>query len=148
MAIIPGHPDSFFVELLKGTHNFSTDTFKIALYGSTADLGPESTTVYTTSGEISGGGYTAGGTTLVTTPPALSSRAAIVDFADATWAGDDAGFSNVYGAMIYNSSKSNKSVMIINFGAARSPVGGSFTITFPVAAKETAIIKLGAYGRM
>lgn len=148
MAIIPGHPDSFFVELLKGTHNFSSDTFKIALYGSGASLGPETTTIYTTTGEIVDDSYDAGGIILSTTAPVLSSRVAVVDFADATWSGDNAAFSNVYGAMIYNSSKSNKAVLLLNFGAPRSPVNSVFTITFPVANNETAIIKLGAYGRM
>jgi hypothetical protein len=134
---------SFKQELLAGIHNFSSsggDTFKIALYTSAASL-DSSTTVYTTSGESSGTGYTAGGATLVTATgsPFLSGTTAFIDFDDYTWT---TATISAAGALIYNSSESNKAVAVLSFGGTYSSTAGNFTVTFPAATSSTAVIIL------
>lgn len=143
MAIVQAMCTSFKVELLTATHNFTNttgDVFKLALYESTATLGA-STTAYTTSGEVSSSGtnYTAGGGTLTNVTPTSSGTTAFTDFADLT-------FSNVTltarGALIYNSSKSNKAVCVLDFGSDKSASSGNFTIVFPAADASNAIIRI------
>jgi hypothetical protein len=144
MAIIQGLTDSFLRELLVGEHNFtnlSGDTFKIALYTSSAELGP-STTAYSATNEISATNYTAGGKVLSSVTPVLDSGTAVADFADAVWTGTD--MTGVRAALIYNSTNSNQSVMILDFGYAQEHNGGTFTVTFPVADRNTGIIRLGS----
>ena len=97
---------SFKQQLLLAVHDFSTDTFKIALYTANANLGAD-TTVYTATGEITGTGYTAGGKILTGTTVSTSGTTAYVDFANAVW--NPAAFT-CRGALIYNASKSNKAV--------------------------------------
>lgn len=133
---------SFKVELLQGVHNFgptSPDTFKIALYDSTASLGAD-TTVYSTDGEITGTGYTAGGATLTisTSPTAGGTTTAYVSFAPVTWT--SASFTAA-GALIYNSTQSGKAVAVLNFGNNKT-ASGTFTIQFPTATSTTAIIRI------
>ena len=142
MAIIHGMCESFFLELLRGTHDLRTDVIKMALYGSSAELDPGSTTAYTSTGEITATNYTAGGTTLTQVAPALTSGVAVVDFADPTWNSSDI---TAYGALIYNSSKSDKAIMILNFGAARTSSGSSFTVIMPTADSTSAILRLGSW---
>ncbi len=143
MAIVQAMCTSFKVELLTATHNFTAstgDTFKLALYESTATLGA-STTAYTTSGEVSSSGtnYTAGGNALTNVTPTSSGTTAFTDFSDLT-------FSTVTltarGALIYNSSKSNKAVCVLDFGSDKSASSGNFTIVFPAADASNAIIRL------
>lgn len=133
---------SFKQELLTGTHNFTTstgDVFKIALYTSAATLGA-STTVYSTTNEVAtGGNYTAGGNTLTNVTPTLSGTTAITDFADTTWA---AATITANGALIYNSSKSNKAVAVLAFGGDKTSTAGDFTIIFPTADASNAIIRI------
>ena len=133
---------SFKVQLLTATHDFTPstgDTFKIALYLSTADLGAD-TTVYTATGEITDTGYTAGGITLTTITPTSSGSTAYVSFSTATFTGLVS--TSVAGALIYNSTKSNKSVAVLNFGSMKtSTVASPLVITFPTAAATTAIIR-------
>ena len=141
MAITQAMCTSFKVELLTGTHNFTPstgDTFKIALYTSAATL-DATTTAYTTTNEVTGTGYTAGGKTLTTVAPTTDGTSGIVDFNDVSW--ENATFTAA-GALIYNSSKSNKAVAVISFGGDKTVSGGTFTITFPAAAAGTAIIEI------
>ena len=134
---------SFKTQLLTATHNFTTstgDVFKIALYLPTASIGDD-TTVYTATGEISGTGYTAGGITITAITPTSSGTTAFVSFNTTTFTG--LVNSSIAGALIYNSSKSNKSVAILDFGGTKiSTVATPLVITFPTAAATTAIIRL------
>ena len=144
MAITSAICTSFKVELLKGVHDFTAttgDTFKIALYTSSATLGA-GTTAFTTSNEItnsSGTVYTSGGATLTSVTPTSDSTTAVCDFADVSFT--SASFT-ANGALIYNSSESNAAVAAIAFGADKTVSSGTFTIQFPTAGATTAIIRL------
>ena len=143
MAISQAMCTSFKVELLDGVHNFDTggDTFKIALYTSAATLGA-STTAYTTSDEVSSSGtnYSAGGNTLtVSQVPTSTGTTAFLDFADTTWS---AATITARGALIYNSSKSNKAVAVLDFGSDKTSTSGDFTLIFPTADASNAIIRI------
>ena len=135
---------SFKVELLNAVHNFSTDTFKLALYsvanGATLNA---STTAYTATGEIIGGGYTSSGIVLTVSPTPRSggtpSTTAYLGFLDAIWA--PATFS-ADGALIYNTSKSNKAVAVLNFGGTKSSYNNAFVLQFPVAGTGSSIIQI------
>lgn len=141
MAITQAVATSFKKELMTGTHDFTTstgDTFKIALYESSATLSA-STTAYTVTGEASGTGYTAGGNTLTNVTPTTSGTTAYTDFADSTWSTSTI---TARGAMIYNSSASNAAVLILDFGADKSSTAGDFTVVFPAANSTDAIIRI------
>lgn len=132
---------TFIQELLEGIHNFAAsggDTFKIALYTSSANL-DSATTVYTTSGESSGTGYTAGGEDLTNVGVSLSGTTAYLDFDDVTWTSATI---SAAGALIYNSTQGNKAVAILSFGATYSSTNGNFTVTFPANTSTTAVILL------
>mgnify|MGYP003340151649 FL=1 len=141
MAITQALASSFKQQLLEGIHDFSAstgDVFKIALYTSSATL-DSSTTVYTSSGESSGTGYTAGGETLTNVGVSLSGTTAYLDFDDVTWAASSI---SAAGALIYNSTEANKAVAILSFGGTYTSTNGNFTVTFPAATSSTAIIIL------
>ena len=144
MAITSAICTSFKQELLVGTHNFTAttgNTFKIALFTSSATLGA-STTAYSTSNEItnsSGTAYTAGGATLTSVTPTTSGTTAFCDFADVSYT--SASFT-ANGALIYNSSQSDKAVCAIAFGSDKTGTSGTFTIQFPTADATNAIIRL------
>lgn len=141
MAITQALASSFKQELLEGIHDFSAstgDVFKIALYTSSASL-DSATTAYTASGESSGTGYTAGGETLTNVGVSLSGTTAYLDFDDVTWAASSI---SAAGALIYNSSQSDKAVAILSFGGTYTSTNGNFTVTFPAATSSTAIIIL------
>lgn len=141
MAISSALPTSFKVELMTGTHNFTNstgDVFKIALYTSSATLGA-TTTAYSTTNEITGTGYTAGGNTLTNVTPTSSGTTAFTDFADTTWS---TATITANGALIYNSSKSNKAVAVLAFGSDKTSTAGDFTIVFPTADASSAIIRI------
>jgi hypothetical protein len=138
MAITQGMCSSFKEQLLKGEHDFDVDTFKIALYTSSASL-DSSTTVYTASGEVSGVGYTSGGNVLTGTTVSLSGTTAFVDFSDTVWS---ASTITARGALIYNFSKSNKAVAVLDFGADKTSTTGNFTIQFPANDAANALIRL------
>ena len=141
MAITQALASSFKQQLLEGIHDFSAstgDVFKIALYTSSATL-DSSTTVYTSSGESSGTGYTAGGQTLTNVGVSLSGTTAYLDFDDVTWAASSI---TAAGALIYNSTEANKAVAILSFGGTYTSTNGNFTVTFPAATSSTAIIIL------
>jgi len=135
-------PTSFKVQLLNGVQNFTSDTFKIALYTNSATLDAK-TTAYVTSGEVaSGGNYTTGGNTLsVSTTPTNggSGTTAFIDFADTTWS---AATITARGALIYNNSKSNAAVAVLDFGSDKTSTDGDFTVQFPAATNTTAIIRI------
>ena len=128
---------SFKQQLLQAVHDFSTDTFKIALYTANADLGA-STTVYTSSGEISGTGYTAGGQVMTGISVSVTDTTAFVNFTNVVWT---TGAFTARGALIYNSSKGNKSVAVLDFGADKTTTT-SFTVVMPTNSATTALIRL------
>ena len=144
MAITSAVCTSFKVELLKGVHDFTAttgNTFKIALYTSSASLGA-GTTAFSTSNEItnsSGTAYTSGGATLTSVTPTSDSTTAVCDFANVSFT--SASFT-ANGALIYNSSESNKAVAAIAFGSDKTVTSGTFTIEFPAADATNAIIRL------
>ena len=144
MAITSAICTSFKQEILVGTHNFtatSGDTFKIALYTSSATLGA-GTTAYSTSNEItnsSGTAYTAGGATLTSVTPTTSGTTALCDFADVSFS--SASFT-ANGALIYNDDQSDKAVAVIAFGGDKTVTSGTFTIQFPTADATNAIIRI------
>lgn len=144
MAISSAICNSFKQEILVGTHNFTAstgDTFKIALFTSSATLGA-STTAYAATNEITntaGSAYTAGGEDLTSVTPVLDSSTAVCDFSDVSWT--SATFT-ANGALIYNSSQSNKAVCAIAFGGDKTATNGTFTVQFPTADASNAIIRI------
>lgn len=139
MPITQAMCNSFKTELLGGTHDLDTDTIKIALYTSSATL-DASTTAYSTTNEVTGStGYSAGGNTLSGAAITLSGSTAIVDFSDTTWSSATI---TARGALIYNSSKSNKAIAVLDFGSDKSSTNGDFTIVFPTADASNAIIRI------
>ena len=142
MAITQGMATSFKVQLLNGTQNFSSNTFKLALYTSSATLG-EGTTAYTTSGEVaSTGNYTAGGNTLtVNVTPTSTGNVAFLSFANTSWANATI---TANGALIYNSTNANAAVAVLAFGGDKTSTNGTFAVNFPTADSTSAIIRLTA----
>ena len=141
MAITSTLTTSFKKELLEAVHNFKNsggDTFKLALYTSSATMGA-ATTAYATTNQVTGTNYTAGGGTLTRVDPTSSGTTGFTDFADLTF-----GTATVTarGCLIYNSTDSNKSVATIDFGGDKPSTAGDFTIVFPAAAASTAIIRI------
>ncbi len=132
---------SFKQEILVGTHNFtasSGNTFKLALYTNSASP-TAATTAYSTSNEVSGTGYSAGGGTLVSVTPTTSGTTAFCDFADLTFSSSSI---TARGGIIYNSSASDKAVAVLDFGSDKTSSSGDFTISFPTADASNAIIRL------
>jgi VCBS repeat-containing protein len=149
MAITQAMCTSFKVELLSGGHNFNStnvarsantaDTFKIALYTSSATL-DATTTGYTASNETSGTGYSAGGNTLtISDAPQSSSTTAFLSFSDSTFSSATI---TARGALIYNSTNSDTSVAVLDFGGDKTSTAGDFTIVFPTADASNAIIRI------
>ena len=139
MAITQGMCTSFKKELLEGVHDFTSDTFYIALFDENATLGPQATTVYSTTDEVSGSGYSAGGAAITAVAPTSLGTAAWSDFEDVI-------FSTVSitarGALIYNSSKANRAVSVLDFGYNVSKIASDLTITFPTADAQNAIVRV------
>ena len=141
MAITQAMCTSFKKELLEGVHNFKNSgggTFKLALFTSSATLGA-STTAYATTNEVSGTGYSAGGGTLTRVDPSSSGTTALTDFADLTFSTATV---TANGALIYNSSASDKAVIVLAFGGDKTSTAGDFTIQFPAADANNAIIRI------
>ena len=126
------------VGFLKGLYVPLTDTMKIALYTSSATL-DATTTVYTTSNEVVGTGYTAGGNTLIT--PAISSggTTAWLTFGNSSWT---TATITARGALIYDSSASNAAIAVLDFGSDKTSTAGTFTVEMPAAAASTALIRI------
>ena len=141
MAISQAMVTSFKKALLDGQMDFSSNTsqaFKIALYTSSASLSA-TTTAYSTTNEISGTGYTAGGNTLSVVAPTTSGTTALLDFADTTWS---TATITARGALIYQTGGSVPAVAVLNFGADKTATAGDFTIQFPAADASNAIIRI------
>jgi len=142
MAISQAMCTSFKQELMQALHNFTAstgNTFKIALYTSSATLGA-STTAYTTSNEVaSTGNYTAGGNTLTNVTPTTSGTTAFTDFADTTWSSATI---TANGALIYNSTNADRAVAVLAFGGDKTSTNGDFTVVFPTADASNAIIRI------
>jgi len=128
---------SFKQQLFEAVHDFSTDTFYMALYTANADLGA-TTTVYTSSGEISGTGYTATGQVMTGISVSVTDTTAFVNFTNVVWT---TGAFTARGALIYNTSKGNKSVAVLDFGADKTTTT-SFTVVMPTNSATTALIRL------
>jgi len=137
MAITQAMCTSFKSEVLQEGHQLATDTIKIALYTSSASL-DATTTAYSSSNEVSGTGYTATGVALTSTAVSTTGTTAHFDADDPSWT--SASFT-ARGALIYNSSNSNKAIAVLNFGGDFTVSGGTFKIVFP-AAGSTAIIRI------
>ena len=139
MAIAQAMCSSFKPELLGGIHDLDTDAIFIALYTSSATLGA-ATTAYTATNEVAtAGGYTAGGIQLTSPVISLDGTTGICDFADATW---PAATITARGALIYNSSKSNKAIAVLDFGSDKISTAGAFTVIMPAAAAATALVRI------
>lgn len=134
---------SFKVELLKGVHNFTNgtgDSFKLALYDNNAAF-TAATTAYTSSNEVgASGSYSAGGGTLTNVTPTSSGTTALTDFADLTFTSATI---TAYGALIYNDTAAgDPSVVVLDFGGAKTSTAGDFQIVFPTADASNAIIRI------
>jgi VCBS repeat-containing protein len=149
MAIAQAMCTSFKTELLTATHNFATNgnAFKLALYAegsggkssTTATLGA-ATTAFTTTGEVaSSGTYVTGGLALTKVAPTASGTTAFTDFADRSFT---TATITAMGALIYNSTNSNKAVAVLDFGSNKTSTSGTFTIQFPAADASNAIIRI------
>ena len=149
MAISQAMCTSFKKELMTATHDFTTTTgnvFKIALFRATASIAGTygaATTNYSEmtgdSDEATGTGYTAGGNSLTNVTPTSSGTTAYTDFADTTWS---TATITASGALIYNSSASDASVAVLDFGADKTTTAGDFTIIFPTDDASNAIIRI------
>ena len=142
MAITQTLTDTFLQDCLDGGHNLGNggNTLKIALYTSSASLGA-TTSAYTTSNEVSGTGYTAGGATLSSQAVAFDSSNNVAYF-DAAHPAFTTATITARGALIYNNSKSNASIAVLDFGSDFTSTAGTFTIQLPSAAHNTAIIRI------
>jgi hypothetical protein len=147
MSILQTATTSFKVELLQAVHNFgptSPNTFKIALYTANADINA-STTVYTTSNEVVGTGYTAGGNTLVisTSPTSGNNSSSVptayISFTNTSWT--NATFT-ARAALIYNVTQGNKSVAVLDFGSDKTVNNDTFQIIFPTPDANSAIVRI------
>jgi len=137
MSISQAMCTSFKAEILDEQHDLVADTIKIALYTSSASLGA-GTTAYSTTNEITGTGYTAGGVTLTSRAVATSGTTAYFDSADPSWT--SASFT-ANGALIYNDTNSDKAIAVLAFGGDFTVAGGTFQIVFP-AAGANAIVRI------
>jgi hypothetical protein len=134
--ILQGLTSSFKLESWQGIHDLDTDTLKFALYTGNATL-DSTTTVYTTSNEVVGAGYTAGGVTLTGVVLTLSGTTAYLTFDNPTWSGTSF---ICRGALVYNSSKADRSIAVIDFGDDKT-ASGPFVVNMPVATATTALIR-------
>lgn len=142
MAITNAMCTSFKAELMQALHNFTAstgNTFKLALYTSSATLGA-STTAYSSTDEVpASGSYSAGGGTLTNITPTTSGTTGFTDFADLTFTSATI---TARGALIYNSTNSNRAVCALDFGADKTSTTGNFVIIFPTDNASNAIIRI------
>ena len=134
--IVQTQTTSFKAELYQGIHDLTTDTLKLALYTASANL-DASTTVYTTSNEITGTGYTAGGNVVTGATISSSGYTAWVTFDNVLW--DPAAFTTRC-ALLYNVTKGNKSIAVLDFGSDKTCTN-TFLVTMPGSAATTALIR-------
>ena len=128
---------SFKSDILTGGQDLTTDTIKLALYTGDANLTAD-TAVYTTTNEVVGTGYTAGGKTCTNVTVNTLNGVAYVSFDNLTWT--SSAFT-CRGALIYNASKSNKSIAVLNFGSDKT-CSSTFTVTLPTNTYTSAIIRV------
>ena len=148
MSITQSLVTSFKVEILDGIHNFgvgviragtAADTFRIALYTASATL-DSTTTAYSATNEVVGTGYVAGGNTLVISQvPTSTGTTAFLDFSDSSWTTSTI---TARGALIYNSTQSNKAVAVLDFGGDKVTTAQTFTVVFPSSTSSTAIVRI------
>jgi len=141
MAITQSMATSFKKELLEGKHNFLAsggNSFKLALYTSSATMGA-ATTAFTTTNQAAGTNYTSGGNALTNVNPSSSGTTAFTDFADLTFG---TATITARGCMIYNDTNADRNVAVFDFGGDKTSTAGSFTITFPTADASNAIIRI------
>lgn len=136
MALIQGLCSSFKQESWLGIHDLDTDVLKMALYTSAASLNSD-TTVYTTTEEVVGTGYTAGGEILLNCQVLLSGTTAYLTFDNPAWPGSSF---VTRGALIYNSTKANRAIAVLDFGADKT-AGPNFTVQIPAATASTALLR-------
>jgi len=135
MSIVQTQTTSFKAQLYQGIHDLTTDVIKIALYTASADLN-EATTIYSSTNEVVASGYTAGGSTLTPVSVTSSGYTAYVGFPNISWTSA----LTARCALIYNSSKGNKSVAVLDFGSDKTSTT-IFTITMPANTATTALIR-------
>ena len=136
MAIFQTQTLSFRQEMLQGVHDLLTDTLKMALYTSASNIN-EDTTVYTTTAEVSGGGYSAGGQVITGADISASNGIVYVTFNNVVWT--PATFTAA-GGLIYNASKGNKSIAVLSFGADKT-ASGTFTVQMPPNTSSSALLR-------
>jgi len=137
MAIQQGATDAFATGLMNGVYNFTTGSFKIALYTGSASLGPD-TAIYTSANEVVATGYTAGGIALpVSVTPTSANNVSYISFSNVTWYGSI----TARGALIYQSGGSNPTVCVLDFGSDKTSTV-SLTVQFPTANSTNAIIRI------
>ena len=136
MSIVQGQTTSFKKELYEGIHDLVTDTLKMALYTSNADLNQD-TTVYSATNEITGTGYSAGGNVVTGATVSSSGTTAYVNFSNVIW--DPAAFT-ARCALLYNSSKANRSIAVLDFGSDKT-TSSKFTVVMPVESATTALLR-------
>ena len=142
MAITQTLTTSFKKELFEAVHNFTSHTIKIALYDSTATLNADTTTYSDgDTGQVSNdaAGYDTGGKELTKVAPASSGTTAFIDFSDITWTSSTF---TARGALIYNSSASNKAIAVLDFGSDKTTSNSTFTVTFPAGNSTNAIVRI------
>lgn len=138
MSISQAMCSSFKEELFRGVHDLSTDVIKLALFDSNATL-DASTTVYSTTDEVSGTGYTAGGNTLSGVNILLTGTTALVDFDDSAW---PSVLITPRGGLIYNASKGNRAIAVVDFGEDKAATNSNFVARFPAGDAAHAIIRI------
>jgi hypothetical protein len=134
---------SFKKELLEGIHDFRNsggDDFKLALYDNSASF-TAATTAYTATNEVgASGSYSAGGGSLTRVDPTTSGTTAFTDFADITFTSATI---TAYGALIYNDTAAgDPSVIVLDFGGAKTSTAGDFEVVFPTADASNAIVRI------
>jgi hypothetical protein len=138
MAISQALCTSFKSDLLGGVHDLDTHVLKMALFTSSATLGA-TTTAYSTTNEVTGTGYSAGGETIANVSISTDGTTAYIDCDDVTWSSATI---TANGALIYNSSASNKAIAVLAFGGDKTSTNGDFTVQMPAPGASTAIIRI------
>jgi hypothetical protein len=138
MAISQALCTSFKSDLLGGVHDLDTHVLKMALFTSSATLGA-TTTAYSTTNEVTGTGYVAGGETIANVAISTDGTTAYIDCDDVTWSSATI---TANGALIYNSSASNKAIAVLAFGGDKTSTNGDFTVQMPAPGGSTAIIRI------
>lgn len=141
MSIQTGFTDQALLRLSTGSYNYNTNAFKVALYTSSATLGP-STTAYSATNELSGGGYVAGGYALTNVTGTVSNRTLLITWSDVTTGALTQ--SDIRGALIYNTTVANEAVYVVDFGSKLTKTAAALTVKFPQSAAGTGTILVRA----